>query len=192
MTDGTDGRLDGRVGPGRRAGAEHLRRSSPAAPADGDAALGRVADLLGATGRSEQGSLDKGRPAGRPDGRSTREYARVDGIVEGSVTSAVVRGDGSVAAEPCLWQRIEVLTALGDRLTNGGLARTGRDPLTSILAVIRAFDAVRSVNFEDGPVGFALRLDGGPPSPPAGPAGPAGSGARGDGGDRPPVWPSDG
>ena len=79
--------------------------------------------------------------------------------MDGSVTSAAVRCDGSVVAEPCLRGRIEVLAAMGDRLTNGCPATTGQDPLTTTLVVIRAFDAVHSVILEEGPDGFALGFE---------------------------------
>lgn len=78
-------------------------------------------------------------------------YALVEATLDGAPTSAIVRRDGSVVVDRRLRTRLDIVRALGDTLATGRLAVVGRDPLTSLLTIVRSCDGVRSVNFVEGP-----------------------------------------
>lgn len=76
-------------------------------------------------------------------------YARVEAVVDGAPTSAVVRRDGAAVVDLALRRRLDLLGSLGETLDTGRPARVGDDPLTSVLTILRACDLVRSVRFTD-------------------------------------------
>lgn len=77
--------------------------------------------------------------------RRRGQYARVEGVVDGRPTSAAVRHDATVVADPLLRQRLELVVAMGEALGDDGRSPTEPSPLRSTLAVLRACDKVRSV-----------------------------------------------
>lgn len=86
------------------------------------------------------------------------QYARVEVVVEGVPMSALVRRDGTAAVDPPLHRRLELLASLGEVVGTGRRSAEGDDPLTSVLAILRASDLVVSVTFLDdrSSVGVAL------------------------------------
>ena len=91
-------------------------------------------------------------------------YARIEVVVESVPMSALVRRDGTATVDPALRRRLELLESLGEVLGTGRRSAAGDDPLTTVLAILRASDLVLSVTFLDdrSSVGVALgtRADG--------------------------------
>jgi hypothetical protein len=70
-------------------------------------------------------------------------YLRLDGQVDGSPVSAIVRTDSSIVADTALLQRAQLVMALGETFDDGRVAASlSAGPLPAALTLLRACDRV--------------------------------------------------
>jgi hypothetical protein len=105
------------------------------------AAMQRSAELSVAAERTRRESH-----ARRLASRAHLLYARLHGVVDNSDVCAVVRTDGSIAADEALIQRAHLVVALGETFADGLMAASlSRGPLNAALTLTRACDRVTSL-----------------------------------------------
>lgn len=89
--------------------------------------------------------------------RSRRRFAWLEGEIDGHHVVAIVRCDGSVVADRRHRERVSLLAAIGEILPNGAAAELGAEPLTSVLALMRACDLLISVHLRAGELATDLQ-----------------------------------